>query len=64
LAKQYLKPNSVGIFARGRAMYGRNLSPEFYVNLIKMLEDLGYNPIWLGEKQKCAAVSSSSYYGF
>jgi hypothetical protein len=51
LAKQYLKPNSVGIFARGRAMYGRNLSPEFYVNLIKILEDLGYNPIWLGEKQ-------------
>ena len=50
-AKKYLKPNSVGIFARGRTLYGRNLTPEFYVKLIKFLEDHGYNPIWLGEKQ-------------
>lgn len=51
LAKKYLKPNSVGIFARNRACYGRNLRPEFYVKLIKNLEDQGYNPVWLGEKQ-------------
>lgn len=51
VAKDYLKPNPVGIFARGRVMYGRNLRPEFYVELIKRLEDQGYNPIWLGEKQ-------------
>jgi hypothetical protein len=50
-AKEYLKPNSVGIFARGRVMYGRNLRPEFYVELINNLEKLGYNPVWLGEKQ-------------
>lgn len=50
-ARQYLKPNSVGIFARGRIMYGRNLRPEFYVKLINLLELQGYNPIWLGEKQ-------------
>lgn len=50
-AKKYLKDNPVGIFARGRATYGRNLTPEFYVDLIKTLEDRGYNPIWLGEKQ-------------
>lgn len=50
-AKQYLKPNPVGIFARGRTRYGRNLQPEFYVKLIKLLEHMGYNPIWLGEKQ-------------
>lgn len=50
-AEAYLKPNSVGIFARGRVAYGRNLGPEFYVKLIKNLEDKGYNPIWLGEKQ-------------
>lgn len=49
-AWQYLKPNSVGIFARGRECYGRNLQPEFYVKLIKLLEDMGYSPIWLGEK--------------
>jgi hypothetical protein len=50
-ANSYLKPNSVGIFARSRVMYGRNLSIDFYINLIKFLEDRGYNPIWLGEKQ-------------
>ncbi len=41
----------VGVFARGRKCYGRNLTPEFYVDLIAMLRDRGYEPIWLGEKQ-------------
>lgn len=50
-ARAYLKPNPVGIFARGRICYGRNLRSEFYVKLISQLESLGYNPIWLGEKQ-------------
>jgi hypothetical protein len=50
-ARELLKPNSVGIFARGRKIYGRNLSSEFYVKLISTLEEMGYNPIWLGEKQ-------------
>jgi len=48
---KYLKPNPVGIFARGRKTYGRNLQPEFYVKLIELLERKGYNPIWLGERQ-------------
>lgn len=50
-ALDYLKENSVGIFARGRKCYGRNLQPEFYVKLIELLRNMGYNPIWLGEKQ-------------
>jgi ADP-heptose:LPS heptosyltransferase len=50
-ARKYLKENSVGIFARSRKAYGRNLPSEFYINLIKNLEKKGYNPIWLGEKQ-------------
>jgi len=50
-AKSVLKPNSVGIFARGRKTYGRNLQPEFYVKLIALLEEKGYNIVWLGEKQ-------------
>lgn len=50
-ADKYLKENPVGIFARGRSTYGRNLQPEFYVKLIQLIESLGYNPIWLGEKQ-------------
>lgn len=51
LAKKYLKPNAVGIFARGRKTYGRNLPEDFYIKLINLLEGLGFNPIWLGEKQ-------------
>lgn len=51
LAKSYLKPNSVGIFARGRSCYGRNLTLGFYEKLIDLLEKNNYNPIWLGEKQ-------------
>jgi hypothetical protein len=50
-ADKYLKPNPVGIFARGRTTYGRNLQPEFYIKLIELVESLGFNPIWLGEKQ-------------
>ena len=49
--REYLGDMPVGIFARGRATYGRNLQPEFYVKLIASLEKLGYNPIWLGEAQ-------------
>jgi hypothetical protein len=41
----------VGIFARGRQCYGRNLTPEYYTSLIGMLREKGYEPIWLGEKQ-------------
>ena len=48
---KYLSGRSVGVFARGRRTYGRNLQPEFYVKLIAMLESKGYTPIWLGEKQ-------------
>jgi hypothetical protein len=50
-AKDLVGSNCVGIFARGRKTYGRNLPPDFYVNLIKLLENLGYSVIWLGEKQ-------------
>lgn len=52
-AKSILKPNTVGIFARGRKTYGRNLPSDFYVKLIQRLENQGYNVIWLGEKQSC-----------
>lgn len=50
-AKSYLKSNSVGIFARNRIRHDRNLSSGFYIKLITQLESMGYNPIWLGEKQ-------------
>lgn len=50
-AKGVVPENCVGIFARGRKTYGRNLEPSFYVELIQMLERMGHNVIWLGEKQ-------------
>lgn len=50
-AETVVKPKTVGIFARGRKTYGRNLQPDFYVKLIRLLDGMGYNVIWLGEKQ-------------
>jgi hypothetical protein len=54
--QKFIKKPTVGVFARGRKCYGRNLQPEFYIKLIKLLRDLNYDVIWLGEKvstQKC-----------
>lgn len=50
IVKKYLGKNPVAIFARARKCYGRNLQPEFYINLISLLREKGYDPIWLGEK--------------
>lgn len=50
-AKNLLGERPVGVFARGRATYGRNLTPQFYIDLIQDLERQGYSPVWLGEKQ-------------
>jgi ADP-heptose:LPS heptosyltransferase len=50
-AKNLVGENCVGIFARGRKTYGRNLPPDFYIKLIKLITDMGYKVIWLGEKQ-------------
>lgn len=52
-AKTLIKPNTIGITARGRKTYNRNLEPNFYLKLINLLEKLGYNIVWLGEKQNC-----------
>lgn len=49
-ADSILGPNPVGIFARGRKCYGRNLQPEFYIGLISLLRSRGYDPVWLGER--------------
>lgn len=49
-AESVSKPNMVGIFARNRKAYGRNLPITFYQNLVKGLIKIGYMPIWLGEK--------------
>ena len=43
--------NMVGIFARSRKSYGRNLDTNFYIELINNLQKQGYNPVWFGEKE-------------
>ena len=64
LAKKYLGHNPVGIFARGRNVYGRNLPSDFYVDLINLLKNKGYTPIWLGEKQSTLPCPVSSVIDF
>jgi hypothetical protein len=54
-ARKYLGPNPVGVFARNRVTYGRNLPPEFYTKLVGLLEQEGYTPVWLGEKHNTLA---------
>lgn len=44
----------VGIFARGRQCYGRNLPLEFYKKLVDRLDE--YQIVWLGEKQSTIAA--------
>lgn len=47
---------TVGIVARGRQCYGRNLPPEFYSKLIDKLDGWGYKVVWFGEKQSTIPV--------
>jgi hypothetical protein len=46
---KFLKPNSVGVTARYRKCYGRNLQIDFYKRLLDDLQTMGYDPIWIGE---------------
>lgn len=55
LADTFLGKNPIGVIARNRKTYGRNLQPDFYVKLIELLEKKGYTPVWLGEKQTTLA---------
>ena len=48
---EFVGPNVVGVAARARKCYGRNLPKHFYARLAVMLEDLGYRPVWIGEKE-------------
>lgn len=63
-ARGLLGENPVGIFARGRKCYGRNLQPEFYDSLIQMLQGMGYDPVWLGEKESVLACPRNDVVDF
>ena len=55
VAERYVSGRPVGVFARARKCYGRNLQPSFYEGLVRLLRSRGYEPIWLGEKQSTLA---------
>lgn len=63
-AKNIVGDNCVGIFARGRNTYGRNLPPEFYIKLIELLRNMGYGVVWLGEKQSTIPCPVSDVFDF
>lgn len=56
--------NAVGVFARNRRTYGRNLPPDFYVKLVALLEGMGYRVVWLGERQSTLACPVGHVYDF
>lgn len=64
VAEDFLGRNPVGVFARGRRCYGRNLQPEFYSGLVEMLEGMGYDPVWLGEKESTLPCPAPHIFDF
>jgi hypothetical protein len=52
---KYISGRPVGVFARARKCYGRNLDPSFYVGLVSLLRGMGYEPVWLGERESTLA---------
>lgn len=56
--------NTIGIFARNRTTYGRNLPEIFYIEFIKNLKAKNYDSIWLGEKQSTLKCPVSDIYDF
>lgn len=63
-ARNLVGPKPVGIFARGRKCYGRNLQPEFYDSLISMLKGMDYDPVWLGERESILPCPRSDIVDF
>jgi len=55
---------AVGIFARNRKTYGRNLPKEFYKAFCKKLEKHNYEILWLGEKASTLKCISGKYFDF
>ena len=61
---KYISGRPVGVFARARRCYGRNLQPEFYERLVCLLRDRGYEPIWLGERESTLACPVADVVDF
>lgn len=54
----------IGIFARKRKTYGRNLCSDFYVNLIEEIRKKGYDVVWLGEGVSTLPCPVSDIFDF
>lgn len=63
-AKSIVGEKCVGIFARKRKTYGRNLPKEFYLKLIDLMKSKGFNIIWLGEKYNTLPCPDPSVFDF
>lgn len=50
-AEKIVGNNAVGIFARKRKLYNRNLPIDFYKNLVTYLQERNFTVVWLGEKE-------------
>jgi hypothetical protein len=54
----------IGIFARNRKTYGRNLPAEFYQVLCNGLVEKGYKILWLGEKESTLPCIDDTFFDF
>lgn len=59
-----IKGKTIGIFARNRKTYGRNLPKEFYQLFCDGLIKKGYNIVWLGEKESTLPCIDDTFYDF
>ncbi len=64
LLKEVCKDKNVGVFARNRVTYGRNLPVEFYKIFCDKLQRKNYNIFWLGEKISALPCPDTSYFDF
>lgn len=54
----------IGVFARSRKTYGRNLNADFYNKLCDLLISKGYDIIWLGEKESTLKCPRDDIFDF
>ena len=64
LSKMPKKKQTIGIFARNRITYGRNLPAKFYKRLCKNLEKKKFGIVWLGERISTLPSISKKYFDF
>lgn len=55
---------TIGIFARSRQTYARNLPVDFYAKIIENLQNKGYKVIWLGEKTSTLVCPNQNIFDF